>query len=52
MKPINEWDIYVNLAYRFNWTPEQVDALDPDFLDSLSARSEAESMNAKAKEKN
>jgi hypothetical protein len=27
---------------RFNWTPQEVDAMDPDFIDELAARLEAE----------
>jgi hypothetical protein len=31
------WDIYVTLADRYQWTPEQVDRMDPDFVDEMTA---------------
>ena len=41
---MNEWDMYTTFATDYHWTPEQVDALDPDFLDSLLARRQAQAM--------
>ena len=29
---MGEWDLYITLSERHGWTPDQVDALDPDFL--------------------
>lgn len=37
-----EFDLYVMLAARYRWTPEQVNALDPHFLDELLAYHAAE----------
>lgn len=30
------------MALRFQWTPQEIDAMDPDFIDELAARLEAE----------
>lgn len=38
-----EYDSYGMLAERYQWTPEQVDRLDPDYIDYLLARIAAES---------
>lgn len=34
------------LALRFNWTPQEINAMDPDFIDELAARLEAEGIQA------
>lgn len=44
---MNEWDLYVVMAVRYQWTPDEVDGLDPNFLDSLLAYQQAEAMNNK-----
>jgi hypothetical protein len=31
------WDVYVMLADSYHWTPQEVDAMDPDFIDELLA---------------
>lgn len=41
----------VNLAERYHWTPEQVLAMDPDFLDELTVRLAAEADAERAKER-
>jgi hypothetical protein len=41
--PIGDYDLYVHLAEAFQWTPDQVDRLDPDFIVELIAK-----MNARA----
>lgn len=53
-----EFDLYVILATRYRWTPEQVNALDPHFIDELLAymaaearHQEKEAKDAKAKAK-
>lgn len=40
--PVGEYDWYVALAERYGWTPQQVNALDPDVLTEILARIEAE----------
>lgn len=37
-----EFDLYVAMATRYRWTPEDVNALDPHFLDELLAFQRAE----------
>ncbi len=37
-----EFDLYVVLATRYQWTPEEVNNLDPHFLDELLAFQKAE----------
>lgn len=37
-----EFDLYVAMATRYRWTPEQVNALDPHFIDELLAFQAAE----------
>jgi len=37
-----EFDLYVLMATRYRWTPEQVNALTPDFLEELLAYQAAE----------
>ena len=37
-----EFDLYVLCAIRFNWTPEQVNGLDPHFVEELLAFQSAE----------
>lgn len=37
-----EFDLYVLFAIRFKWTPEQVNALTPEFIDELLAYQAAE----------
>lgn len=51
MKAISRWDTYVVLANRYNWTPEQVDALDPDFYEQIMAFLRAEGVVEAAKRK-
>ena len=41
------FDLYVSLAVRYQWTPDQVDALDPDFIEQLLAYQEAEAEETK-----
>jgi hypothetical protein len=45
-----DWDRYVILANRLHWTPPEVDAQDPDFLDELMAFWQAHADDAKAKQ--
>jgi hypothetical protein len=35
---VGDWDLYVLLADTYQWTPQQVDGLDPDFLTELLAK--------------
>jgi hypothetical protein len=35
---VGGYDVYVMLAERYHWTPEQVDRLDPDYIDELMIR--------------
>lgn len=37
-----EFDLYVVMATRYRWTPEEVNALDPQFLEELLAFQRAE----------
>ena len=46
-----EFDLYVLMAIRFRWTPEQVNALAPDFIDELLAYQAAEAWHAEQQEK-
>lgn len=41
-QPRGEFDLYVQFAVRFRWTPQQVNALDPNFLEELIAYLNAE----------
>ena len=34
---VGQWDIYIAVAERYHWTPEEFGRLDPDFLEELSA---------------
>lgn len=36
------WDLYVILAARFGWTPDEINRMDPDFVDELMAYLHAE----------
>ncbi len=44
-----EYDLYVLFAMRFKWTPEQVNALTPDFIDELLAYQSAEARRSCAR---
>ncbi|MBE2197531.1 MAG: hypothetical protein IAE79_02900 [Anaerolinea sp.] len=37
-----EYDLFVTLAARFHWTPEQIMEMSPDYLDELSCYLKAE----------
>ena len=37
-----EYDLYVLFATRYRWTPEQVNALDPHYIEELLAYQAAE----------
>jgi hypothetical protein len=39
---IGDWELCIALAERYHWTPEQIGRLDPDFLEELGARFDAE----------
>lgn len=39
---MGRYDLYVLLAERYHWTPEEVGRLDPDFVEELIAKLEAE----------
>ena len=47
-----DFDLYVLMAMRFKWTPEEVNALEPEFIDELLAYQAAEAwvQEQKAKE--
>jgi hypothetical protein len=47
-----DFDLYVLFAMRFKWTPEEVNALEPEFIDELLAYQAAEAwvQEQKAKE--
>src|SRR4051794_15656674 len=40
---VGDYDNEIALALRFGWTPEQIGRLDPDYLEELIARLQAES---------
>lgn len=40
--PSGDYDLYVLMATRYQWTPEEVNALDPHFLEELMAFQAAE----------
>ncbi len=46
-----EFDLYVLFAIRFKWTPEEVNALPPEFIDELLAYQAAEVWHAEQQEK-
>lgn len=46
-----EFDLYVLFAIRFKWTPEEVNALTPEFIDELLAYQAAEVWHAEQQEK-
>ena len=46
-----EFDLYVLFAMRFKWTPEEVNALTPEFIDELLADQAAEVWHAEQQEK-
>ena len=45
-----EFDLYVLFAMRFKWTPEEVNALTPEFIDELLAYQAAEVWHAEQQE--
>lgn len=49
--PAGEFDLYVLFAMRFKWTPEEVNSLQPEFIDELLAYQAAESWVHDQKEK-
>jgi len=46
--PVGRWDPYIVLAERYQWTPAEVQALDPDYLEELMARLAAEADHEEA----
>ena len=48
---VGGYDTYVMLAERYHWTPEQVDRLDPDYIDELLMRMSAEADYQEAERK-
>lgn len=40
-EPAGAWDFYIWAAWEFHWTPAQVAALDPDYVDELVIASRA-----------
>ena len=46
-----EFDLYVQMAMRFKWTPEQVNALDPQYLEELLAYLAANARHAEKERK-
>lgn len=46
-----EFDLYVLMAIRFKWTPEQVNDLTPDFIDELLAYQAAEAKHEEKQHK-
>lgn len=50
-QPAGDWDWYIILADRFGWTPQEVDALDPDFIDELDSWMAADGDYAKVLKK-
>jgi len=48
---VNVYDPYVMLALRFGWTPEQIDRLDCDYYDNLTAALAAEALNKRREER-
>jgi len=45
------FDFEISLAVRFHWTPEQVGALDPDYVEELRAYLLADDHHHRAKER-
>ena len=52
-EPVGDYDLFVTLAERYHWTPEQICRMDPDFLEEVTARirAEAEAEKRKARRK-
>lgn len=46
-----EFDLYVQMAMRFKWTPEQVNDLDPHYLQELLAYLAAEARHTEKERK-
>jgi hypothetical protein len=46
-----EYDLYVLFATRYRWTPEQVNALDPHYIEELLAYQSAEARHDEQKQK-
>jgi hypothetical protein len=46
-----EYDLYVLFATRYRWTPEQVNALDPHYIEELLAYQAAEARYDEQKQK-
>lgn len=40
--PVGRYDLLVTLAERYQWTPEQVLRMDPDFVDEIVIRCRAD----------
>ena len=49
--PVGGYDEYITLAVQYNWTPEQVNRMDPDFINEILTRLTAEWDAEKAKRK-
>lgn len=45
------WDLQVSLAMAHNWTPQQINQLDPEYVEELFRRHAAESRYQKWKAK-
>jgi hypothetical protein len=45
------FDLYVLFAMRFKWTPEEVNALEPEFIDELMAYQAAEAWHEEKRAK-
>lgn len=50
-QPAGHYDLFVDLAVRFNWTPEQIFKMDVLFVDELVMRLEAEAEHEAEKER-
>lgn len=48
---VGGYDAYVMLAERYHWTPEQIDRLDPDYIDELLIRMSVEAEYQEAERK-
>ena len=41
-EPVGEHDVYVSLAERYQWTPDQINDMDPDYIEDLLSRIRAD----------
>ena len=44
LPPVGDWDLETSLAVRFGWLPKDIGALDPDYVQELLGRLDADAI--------